>query len=531
MELRNRKISPEIEPNKRKYSCFQNFGNYCREYCREGTLHGVKYLGEKRTFIEKLWWAISMAVALYLCVTLILKTYEKWERSPVIVTFATKETPNLMIPFPSVTICPDTKSLPGKYNYTKYYRMLRENKTLEPDMEKKFGYLSLLCDRKNEINYADLKDQLAGNQLFDFIDEVSPKFSDMISECKFMGVEENCTELFFPIITDEGLCYTFNLLDRSQLLRDDVVIYKDYHKAPRLSNWTIQYGYGENDSLITYPRRALFSGAIFALEAKLKIYEQDLDFACGSSVQGYKVQLSHPARMPRPKQQHFRIPLNHVFLSAVTPDMTTTADAIKSYSPLKRNCYFPNEKSLKYFKVYSQQSCQIECKTNYTLNECGCVNFYMPRNNETKFCTGSKIACIYDAEKALLFSWMAKKLEAIHEGKVAQDMCDCPPVCTSMYYNVENSQTTWDWKRHYDPENGTKHMSHFQVFFKSSQFITMERNELFGITDFLANFGGLLGLFIGFSMLSLIEIIYYLTLRIICNIKLFGINNWSGRKE
>ncbi|CAG9833089.1 unnamed protein product [Diabrotica balteata] len=76
-----------------------------------------------------------------------------------------------------------------------------------------------------------------------------------------------------------------------------------------------------------------------------------------------------------------------------------------------------------------------------------------------------------------------------------------------------------------------KHMSSFQIYFKSNQFVTMERNELFGITDFLANFGGLLGLFVGFSLLSLIEIVYFLTLRIFCNVALFGRHNWSGIKE
>ncbi|KAI8424535.1 hypothetical protein MSG28_002992 [Choristoneura fumiferana] len=40
----------------------------------------------------------------------------------------------------------------------------------------------------------------------------------------------------------------------------------------------------------------------------------------------------------------------------------------------------------------------------------------------------------------------------------------------------------------------------------------MRRSELFGLTDFLANCGGLLGLFLGFSFLSLIEIFYFCTL-------------------
>lgn len=76
-----------------------------------------------------------MAVSLYFCVTLVLRIYKKWENSPVIVTFATRETPNLMIPFPSVTICPESKSLPERFNYTKYYRMLKDNETLDLDTQ------------------------------------------------------------------------------------------------------------------------------------------------------------------------------------------------------------------------------------------------------------------------------------------------------------------------------------------------------------------------------------------------------------
>lgn len=38
---------------------------------------------------------------------MITLTYKKWEVAPVIVTFATKETPIYEIPFPAVTICPE----------------------------------------------------------------------------------------------------------------------------------------------------------------------------------------------------------------------------------------------------------------------------------------------------------------------------------------------------------------------------------------------------------------------------------------
>lgn len=57
------------------------------------------------------------------------------------------------------------------------------------------------------------------------------------------------------------------------------------------------------------------------------------------------------------------------------------------------------------------------------------------------------------------------------------------------------------------------------IFFKENQFITSKRSELYGPTDFLANCGGLLGLFMGVSLLSIVEMIYYCTLRLCCNLR------------
>lgn len=61
-------------------------------------------------------------------------------------------------------------------------------------------------------------------------------------------------------------------------------------------------------------------------------------------------------------------------------------------------------------------------------------------------------------------------------------------------------------------------LARLSIFFKETQFITSKRSELYGQTDFLANCGGLLGLFMGVSILSIVEIIYYLTIRLCCNL-------------
>jgi hypothetical protein len=66
------------------------------------------------------------------------------------------------------------------------------------------------------------------------------------------------------------------------------------------------------------------------------------------------------------------------------------------------------------------------------------------------------------------------------------------------------------------------------VYFESDEFIGLHRSELFGLMDFIGNIGGLLGLFMGISILSFIEMIYHFTLRIACN--KFQKKNQAGNK-
>lgn len=58
------------------------------------------------------------------------------------------------------------------------------------------------------------------------------------------------------------------------------------------------------------------------------------------------------------------------------------------------------------------------------------------------------------------------------------------------------------------------------IFFKERQFLTLKRSELYGYTDFFAKCGGLLGLFMGISLLSIVELIYYCTLRLGCTFRM-----------
>ncbi|KAJ8937721.1 hypothetical protein NQ314_011741 [Rhamnusium bicolor] len=121
------------------------------------------------------------------------------------------------------------------------------------------------------------------------------------------------------------------------------------------------------------------------------------------------------------------------------------------------------------------------------------------------------------------------------EGEGAGDSgCDCLPGCTSLTYNAESTQAEYNWKKMFEAtrrnlsEYPGMQFTRLNLFFKEQQFINSERNELFGQTDFLANCGGILGLFTGFSFLSIVEIVYFVSLRLMCNVKMYGRHYWSG---
>ncbi|CAH1104796.1 unnamed protein product [Psylliodes chrysocephalus] len=510
--------------------CGTNAKFYFREYCQNTSIHGFKYLSDnqKRLHCERIWWIFSIFISLSLCITLIMQIYSKWENSPVIVSFATKETPIWQIPFPVVTICPETKSIPKKFDYKKYLDLKEKNLEINSEEENKFGLLSLLCQYNESMN---IETNFTGTseEIQQFYEEVQPDFFKIISDCKFMAKNVNCSDIFVPVFTDVGICYSFNLLDRNDIYRENVVQYKNFQSAPR-TNWSLENGYPITDGKNTYPRRALFSGVIFALEAKLTVYEEDLDYVCSSSIQGFMMDISHPSRVPRPKYYHSKIPLDQVVMVTTLLDMMSTSNAVKNYHPRRRNCYMPDERPLTFFKVYTQQNCKLECLTNFTMNKCGCTTIFMPRERGTRICNGVDYHCVYLAEMDMLNASMDGHLLKLKGGSKRTE-CDCLPICSKMNYNIQSSQLAWKWKNKVANYTKGKHMAMFQIFFKDNQFITSERNELFGPIDFVANLGGLLGLFIGFSLLSLVEIIYYLTLRLVANLKLFGKKNWSGHAE
>ncbi|CAH0755771.1 unnamed protein product [Diatraea saccharalis] len=526
-------------PNKLNRKKRNGIKEYLIDYTANSNLHGLKYIGEKeRTPVEKIFWLFMFICCVILCASLIRKVWIKWNESPVIVSFAENTTPVWQIPYPAVTLCFETKSMQTKFNFTANYHLYNSTITrpnMPPEDRKMFEDLTLVCD--DYLASAAGRKFSNASETVNNIKSVSPNITEVFFGCKWKDIpKETCENLFAPILTEEGLCYTFNMLSAEELFRVEN-LHDDYPYLERgLSRpdnlttfWNLENGYPPEAPIETYPHRGSGYGAKAGLTFLMKTKEINLDYLCKGPVQGFKILLHNPAELPRLSQQYFRSPLSQEVVVAVKPKMMTTSDGLKPYSPDRRQCYFPSERYLKYFKIYTQSNCEMECLTNFTYARCGCVHFGMPHGKDMEVCNTGSVACIKASQMELVVADIEYGLnldnnnDTLGEARTIASNCKCLPACTSIEYEAETSQADYDWKAIYQafqypvPEEEIDMMyARVMVFFKEPQFITSRRSELYGQTDFLANCGGLLGLFMGFSILSVAEILYFLTLRLGC---------------
>lgn len=58
-------------------------------------------------------------------------------------------------------------------------------------------------------------------------------------------------------------------------------------------------------------------------------------------------------------------------------------------------------------------------------------------------------------------------------------------------------------------------LSRVTIFVKRTHFLSKRRKELYGTREFVSSCGGLLSLFLGVSLLSFVELLYFMTLRLV----------------
>jgi len=189
----------------------------------------------------------------------------------------------------------------------------------------------------------------------------------------------------------------------------------------------------------------------------------------------------------------------------VIPEIIKTDQDLRKLMPEERECYFDGEKSLKFFKKYSMDKCVAECFSNYSVEQCGCVyrtyevasiddycNFmYWKQINRTCYLRTKKDFYLND-----IFS---------------STPCSCLPTCDSVTYHI----------KYFHKISTQSDEISINVRVNTEDAILFRRYQQFTFSDVVSYVGGLLGLFAGISMLSIVEMFYFFVIRV-------AVDVWRG---
>ncbi|XP_075157996.1 pickpocket 28 [Haematobia irritans] len=472
-------------------------------YLKNTTLHGLKYLAEdKITTPERIFFGMSFIFVVFVSGFFISNVYTKWSATPIIISTSSKQTLSTELPFPAITIC----------NMNQAQRSKVKN---IPKGSSNFSLLMSLCEQESDdlvITYLGFWKYFKA-----ILVEVAQPCDQMLLYCRYGSRMENCSNIFNTMLTDDGLCCTFNALDAKFLLlnyseENTIMPVSESQYVP--IDWTPEKGYPEKLPPLYYPRISGGAGSRMGLTVILNV--SSAEYYCSKSkCLGFKVLVHNPAELPKISNYGFFMTPGREARVPIEPIYQNALPSIRGIKKDVRRCLFSDEGDLVYYRTYSRKNCELECEAQILMKKCSCILYYLPRiDPNVAICGPNDNKCTTQVQSDI-------------ESSNTSASCDtCLPGCFELNYQTTLTSSTMVKENVHTANNfpidiferahNITDLSIMHFYFVSNTFRGTTKSEMFGFTEFLSNTGGLLGLFMGFSIFSLIEIIYYITVRPYC---------------
>jgi amiloride-sensitive sodium channel len=287
--------------------------------------------------------------------------------------------------------------------------------------------------------------------------------------------------MFAEVWTQRGMGFSFNLKDSEELLdfrniHKDFRFYRNITTRSEGSNTTIlrnvQVSSKSNTKLFIILKNPYKNITQICMPAAILVHDSD----------------ELPSFLK--KDQFLSVKYGMSIDIEATPKIIKTDRDLKSVDPNTRECYFDGEKSLKFFKIYSQKNCLIECFANFTYQRCSCNDYIQPYKDKI-FCSLEKSDC----PKIIIHDYVLQDIPSTN--------CSCLPPCDSVTYHI----------KYFHKFSTQSDEISINLRVNTEDAILFRRYQQFTFSDVVSYVGGLLGLFAGISMLSIVEIFYFFIIR------------------
>lgn len=168
---------------------------------------------------------MALFISMVLCGYVLYTTYVKWQFQPDI-GFTKKIKTVQSIPFPTLTICPQTKAQKSLFSFEHCYRRRFEKTEQHGSSFIESAYFESLlhaCDPQL-LKFLNLNESVLGEnfEIVPILQKLLYTVDDTMMFCKWRDNLVNCSKFFNEIITDQGICFSFNMLDYKNLFHDGV---------------------------------------------------------------------------------------------------------------------------------------------------------------------------------------------------------------------------------------------------------------------------------------------------------------------
>ena len=265
---------------------------------------------------------------------------------------------------------------------------------------------------------------------FDIPDLQNVKY--LLKRCEILGKEVNCSSIFRTVITDYGICCGANV---QNILRESkyTTLVNEMDKTNTVEQQKLHPKVGKNNGLRLTIDKSIGNvdfGTVYEDYDAFQLY-------VGSSMEFPMMQMK--SKVLSPGREHF-VQLSSYIISA--------DDDIKSISPEKRECFFPDERHLTLYKTYSFINCDMECKILQVESELGCVPWFLPKGIKTMFLIFQLTNCIVfkGDESSICDPWTAFMFQKQMEKVEVTESCNCAPDCSSITYTSSHTSSPFRFK-------------------------------------------------------------------------------------
>ncbi|XP_072040593.1 acid-sensing ion channel 2-like [Amphiura filiformis] len=422
------------------------------------TLHGIRYVtGEQIHVIRRLCWCLVVLISLTWASVSIYTNFRQYQKFEVSTKYSIEY--NDAKTFPAMTFC----------NLNQWSK----NKSVKVTADMISRLYSLNQEDRNEFNWTTYYEVLGQPRGSINITRTSLSESgayttkEMLKECIWNGVEECGHENFTRVITDLGVCYTFN----NPTKVDDALVVNE----PGIDN-----------------------GLTLTLDIK-----QDDHIAGESQGAGIKVVLHPHGEQPLMKEAGF----------AVSPGFETLVGIKHIKSKSKPHPYTPNctDKGLKYSKLYTVPLCLHECKVDHVTRVCGCRDYRYPKESSETECSPEELFnCTIPQNKQF-----TKTTSNIN--------CNCNIPCSSETYEGRLSFSYWpglpaslDIKEIYpvypNRTSQRENLLRMKIYYAELSYTNVEQFPSYDLASLGSDVGGTLGLLCGMSLITVIEFLEFFSL-------------------